>query len=192
MLPALQRASHPRLRHRSARISYRISNRGYCVYSATTFWLAVLAALIIGFIAGAIVSRNLGSNPLRNRENQRAIDTLRQEQQHYRDQVTGHFQRTAELVNELTENYRAVHNHLAQGARELCPEAGSQLPHLPEPPAAAQQLGAASAAAPIEPPRDYAPRAHADLGPLHEAYGLDKGLDKNRDKSHTGSEPPRH
>lgn len=160
------------------------------VYSATTFWLAVSAASIIGIVAGALLARwlgpSLGGGLLGQRESQRAIDTLRQEQQHYRDQVAGHFQRTAELVNELTSNYRAVHNHLAQGAAELCPEAGNTMRNLPDVNTAhgAAQIGGAGAGQ-VEPPRDYAPRGRTALGPLHEAYGLDKSR-------HSDPEPPRH
>lgn len=158
------------------------------VYSATTFWLAVAAALVVGLVAGSVLNRQLGSSGaglLRSREAQRQLDAMRQEQQHYRDQVTGHFQRTAELVNELTANYRAVHNHLAQGARDLCPEGGGSMPHLPEPAVQGGPRGSSMAGSPLEPPRDYAPKGHSDIGALDEAYGLDK--------KHRGAtpEPPR-
>src|SRR5690625_7534129 len=96
---------------------------------------------------------------------------MRQEQQHYRDQVSAHFQRTAELVNELTSNYRAVHNHLAQGARDLCPEAGDALAHLPAP---RPELGTDPSSLPLVPPRDYAPRDRSRPGALDEAYGLER------------------
>ena len=40
----------------------------------------------------------------------------------YRQQVTKHFSKTAELVNNLTMNYRAVYEHLATSALSLCDE----------------------------------------------------------------------
>jgi uncharacterized membrane-anchored protein YhcB (DUF1043 family) len=46
----------------------------------------------------------------------------------YRDQVTLHFMRTSELVQEMTQSYRSVYEHLAVGAQHLCgehPDAGS-------------------------------------------------------------------
>jgi len=145
------------------------------VYSATNLWLAVAAALVAGIAIGLLWNRLVGGSSsrglLRSREAQRQLDVMRQEQQHYRDQVSAHFQRTAELVNELTSNYRAVHNHLAQGARDLCPEAGDALAHLPEP---RPELGTDPSSLPLEPPRDYAPRDRSRPGALDEAYGLER------------------
>ena len=43
--------------------------------------------------------------------------------QDYRDQVTHHFMRTSELVQEMTQSYRSVYEHLASGAQQLCGEA---------------------------------------------------------------------
>ncbi len=40
----------------------------------------------------------------------------------YRDEVSDHFAGTSELLRELTLQYRAVYDHLAQGAALLCPD----------------------------------------------------------------------
>jgi hypothetical protein len=40
----------------------------------------------------------------------------------YRDDVSDHFTGTSELLRELTLQYRAVYDHLAQGAALLCPD----------------------------------------------------------------------
>ena len=45
---------------------------------------------------------------------------LRQELEDYRLGVTAHFQKTAELLNGMAEQYRAVHHHMAEGASRLC------------------------------------------------------------------------
>ena len=37
----------------------------------------------------------------------------------YKKSVTGHFNKTSELVNELTEDYIKVYKHLASGAQSL-------------------------------------------------------------------------
>lgn len=49
-------------------------------------------------------------------------DFLRSQEEaaQYRTQVTHHFMQTAELLQTLTLNYRAVYDHLAVGAAALC------------------------------------------------------------------------
>lgn len=38
----------------------------------------------------------------------------------YREEVTGHFQKSSELFADMTQSYKAVYDHLAGGAQELC------------------------------------------------------------------------
>jgi uncharacterized membrane-anchored protein YhcB (DUF1043 family) len=45
----------------------------------------------------------------------------------YRGKVTDHFVGTSERLRELTFQYRAIYNHLAEGAGELCPEGFQKL-----------------------------------------------------------------
>lgn len=54
-----------------------------------------------------------------------ARETLRRverEHQAYRQQVSDHFGGASEQLRELTIRYRALYEHLAQGASALCPE----------------------------------------------------------------------
>ena len=53
---------------------------------------------------------------------QEELSELRERFADYRDQVSRHFMRTSELVQEMTHSYRAVYEHLATGAQELCEE----------------------------------------------------------------------
>lgn len=115
----------------------------------------------------------------------------------YRQQVDHHFLRTAELVNNMTESYRKVHEHLSEGAQDLCSESGRRL-------AAQASLDAlpgkrdAGTETPedLEPPLDYAPSAK---GTLSEDYGLKHGRetpfepvgDLDKDKDAGAVEPPR-
>ncbi len=43
--------------------------------------------------------------------------------------MAAHFTQTSELVHGLTLQYRAVYDHLAEGARTLCPERMLELSH---------------------------------------------------------------
>ncbi|MBG13163.1 MAG: YhcB family protein [Alloalcanivorax venustensis] len=124
-----------------------------------------LLSFLVGLVAGAGVlywllpARRQGSQLIRER------DEARNALNHYRDQVDRHFLETADLVNDLTQSYRAVHQHLSQGAHGLCSEAGRRK-------AAAKNLDAAfEPDTPASQPLDYAPKAQ---GTLSEDFGLGK------------------
>src|SRR6516225_8795243 len=45
----------------------------------------------------------------------------------YRSEVAAHFSQTSELLRTMTHQYRTVYEHLAEGARTLCPEQATGL-----------------------------------------------------------------
>lgn len=152
----------------------------------TTHLIAFVAGLIIG--AGLLYfflpARRQSSEIIRERD--QARDALNQ----YRSQVDHHFLETAELVNDMTQAYRAVHQRLSEGARELCSEAGRKR-------AVAKNLDTAGdKELPLSPPLDYAPSAK---GTLSEDFGLRKKaegpfspLDVDEQREEEGNiEPPR-
>jgi uncharacterized membrane-anchored protein YhcB (DUF1043 family) len=49
------------------------------------------------------------------------IASLKAEQQQYRSEVVEHFTGASDLMRDLTVQYRAVYDHLTQGATGLCP-----------------------------------------------------------------------
>lgn len=77
--------------------------------------LAFIFGLVIGVMAYHFISRSKGGTKLQKR-----IDILESEIETYQKKVNNHFMTTAQLVNQLTENYREVHRHLASSADELC------------------------------------------------------------------------
>ncbi len=141
------------------------------MYSSSTFWLTALAMLTLGAVAGYLASRWLVPAEQQRRELEAALDEMKQRQRDYQKDVGQHFSRSAELLNSLASDYREIYNHLAQGAQALCdPADAPRLTRLPEPGG-----DEPPAAAPLEPPRDYAPRrSPGEKGALHEAFGLDK------------------
>jgi uncharacterized membrane-anchored protein YhcB (DUF1043 family) len=118
--------------------------------------LYVLVGLAVGLAAGVVLGRR--TNRVRayargleqKLEEQRLVqerlaegaqaaqDELkrrRQEAEAYRGQVSEHFGDTSRLLRELTLQYRAVYEHLAEGARDLCAEGSIPLDvGLPESP----------------------------------------------------------
>jgi uncharacterized membrane-anchored protein YhcB (DUF1043 family) len=72
------------------------------------------------------------------REGQEELQRTREGLEAYRGKVADHFAGTSERLRELTFQYRAIYNHLAEGAVDLCPdgfeklEGGLGLDALPE------------------------------------------------------------
>jgi hypothetical protein len=130
--------------------------------------------LIAGIIIGLLIGRRQSPAGQKYRDVERKLDQVLQDKKVYEDEVVEHFGETAKLLNSLTESYRDVHNHLAQGAGNLCQgkgpvtlgrlEDGSEIP---------PQL------ADIQPPLDYAPKTSPDeKGMLNEEFGLDRNKPK--------------
>jgi uncharacterized membrane-anchored protein YhcB (DUF1043 family) len=86
----------------------------------TSLWAVGILSFSLGTIFGCI-----GAYLILGRHNQTArlqeeLREMRERFSDYRDQVSRHFMRTSELVQEMTQSYRAVYEHLATGAQELC------------------------------------------------------------------------
>ena len=80
--------------------------------------LAAAALLAVGFALG----RFTHPAQRRCRELEGELAALEGRFDGYKEEVGRHFARTSELVHGLTLQYRAVYDHLAEGARSLCPD----------------------------------------------------------------------
>lgn len=88
--------------------------------SSIAIWVFGSLLFVLGLVLGCIVAYLVIGRQSRTRELQDELITLREKFSDYRDQVTQHFMRTSELVQEMTFSYRAVYEHLAAGAQNLC------------------------------------------------------------------------
>jgi len=143
------------------------------VYSFTTLVIVAVVSLLVGLLAGIMGGRWTSKDAQRYREVERKLDQVMQDKKTFEDEVVDHFADTAKLLNNLTESYRDVHNHLATGAASLCqgkgPLALGPLEGQPDPNLIPEQM------ANIQPPLDYAPKTSPDeKGMLNEEFGLDR------------------
>lgn len=144
-------------------------------------WLFCLVSFAAGFLA-AYVWLSRRNSDSRVKELESHLTSLQDKYEQYQQGVTGHFAHTAQLVNNLTNAYREVHEHLQRGAGELC--ADNQRHTAANPASAFIALEAPKEAYPqamlnddkflatVMPPRDYATKQPDDKGTLDEEYGL--------------------
>ena len=83
---------------------------------STLGWVAlIILAAALGFGLGLLRSRSSGKVAQMQGER----DAARQELGEYRREVDAHFERTAQLFDKVTDDYRNLYDHLALGARQL-------------------------------------------------------------------------
>lgn len=84
-------------------------------------WVVYLGiGLVIGITAGIFLSRLDMLKSKKQQQLEEDLEKTRTELDNYRTEVARHFVQTSSLINNMTESYRAVFDHLASGAQELC------------------------------------------------------------------------
>lgn len=148
--------------------------------------LVMVAAIVfcLGGLVGAIISRTL-IPPTQQRELEQNLDTARKELDKYQQDVAQHFVETSKLVNNLTQSYKDVHEHLAKSAIQLTnPEISKQILAAGD-----GQLGIEGHEAvsneEFHPPKDWAPKTPGRVGTLSEEFGLQD--DKDEENNATAS-----
>ncbi|MDT8427695.1 MAG: DUF1043 family protein [Pseudomonadales bacterium] len=137
-------------------------------------WLIGIGCLAAGLCLGVLAASRLNNaNPARIAELEQQVQQLQEQHRRYKDNVSEHFNMTAELVQHMTESYRDVYQHLASGAQDLCSgEVASKL--LPASEENVFRVGNNHEEG-VQAPKDYAPRKHPEqTGALSEEFGMDK------------------
>jgi len=121
--------------------------------------VVIVIGVVAGFIAGGLVVWLLGAR----RRHEPTVGQLKAENERFREEVNAHFVRSAQLINELTDSYKKVFDHLSDGAerlvdpktmRERMPQVGRQEVRL-------RHIGSSSAGdsssgdVAVEPPADF-------------------------------------
>ena len=137
--------------------------------------VAIIAfSVFAGIGMGVTFARKGGGNSKKLRDLEERLEKERQNMDLYEKKVLAHFSQTAQLVNKLTDSYRDVHTHLANGAEDLCQGKSSetilQLEGINKEPSIQED---------IKPPLDYAPKTSPEQrGVLNESFGIEKDFDK--------------
>lgn len=125
----------------------------------TVGWLLVVA---VGIALGFSVGRLWPGAAAKITALEQERDAAREDLRNYREDVSSHFERTAQLFDKVTADYRSLYEHLALSARQLGAIKGESV-KVPlaeperrtlgpvEPPREAEPVVEAQAAAPVEP-----------------------------------------
>lgn len=138
-------------------------------------WIVGVACLLGGAAIGALLFKLLLSDEVRIRTLEDQLQALSQEHEQYKSSVHSHFNQSAQLLGKLTDSYRDVYLHMADGARSLCPDYISSQMALSGDTRALldKDTSAAVPAQPPMPPLDYATRSDPGRrSPLADDYGL--------------------
>ncbi|MFC3394103.1 Z-ring associated protein ZapG [Brenneria rubrifaciens] len=89
-------------------------------------WEYALIGLIAGIIIGAIAMR-FGNRKLRQQEVlQNELEKSKAELEEYRQELVGHFARSAELLDNMAHDYRQLYQHMAKSSNNLLPDVPGQ------------------------------------------------------------------
>jgi uncharacterized protein len=85
-------------------------------------WLIGIGCFLGGAALGALLFKLLKSDEVRIDALEQQLQTLTNEHENDKNNVHAHFSSSAQLLNRLTESYKDVYVHMADGARSLCPD----------------------------------------------------------------------
>jgi uncharacterized membrane-anchored protein YhcB (DUF1043 family) len=140
------------------------------VFSVEAVFMIGAIVFCVGGLLGAFISRNMFP-PEQQKMLEENLQASRQELDQYQREVAEHFAETAKLVQNLTQSYKNVHDHLSSGALQLTsPEITQQVLAAGD-----ESLGTSTlegTETQIEAPKDWAPKVPGQEGTLSESYGL--------------------
>jgi uncharacterized protein len=87
-------------------------------------FFVILGVFAVGMLWGFVVGRSKNTSLQRAEQLEIELHDLRSQTSEYKQQVSQHFAKTADVVNAMTSNYRALYDQLIKGAQDLC---GDQL-----------------------------------------------------------------
>ena len=138
-----------------------------------SIWLIAIGSLAVGIVIGIAFTRRLGTDATRIQQLEEKLESMSESHTEYRTNVSEHFNMTSELINQMTDSYKKVYEHLASGAQDLCSDqvAEKLLPLQSDAMFENETVGANQNQ--IEVPKDYAIKTNPEqIGTLSEGFGL--------------------
>jgi uncharacterized membrane-anchored protein YhcB (DUF1043 family) len=76
----------------------------------------LFSAVLLGLVIGALIMYFVSGS---NKNSDKSIKAVEEKLNNYQQDVAEHFEQTADLVDELTQSYKKVFDHLGKSARVL-------------------------------------------------------------------------
>ncbi len=134
-----------------------------------------IVGFAVGLLIGALFYHLFSGTASQRGKMKSELDEAKAQLKTYQDRVTDHFATTANLVNRMTDNYRDIHEHLAQSAEDLCTDDVTR--HqvsdalLTSNTLLNGRMNKPESKDSIEPPKDYAPKnGEKEEGMLSEEF----------------------
>lgn len=141
------------------------------MFSLGTLVLTGLISLTVGCVIGVLLTRSFHPQEKYNRDLEQRLQQAEEKMSDYQQEVTEHFAQTSQLVNNLTQSYKDVHEYLANSALKLTTaDISRQLSQAGKGKLLTESTETAEEN--FEPPRDWAPKQPGSTGALSEEYGL--------------------
>lgn len=134
----------------------------------TSILLIGLSCLAAGLVIGFLMARTLHPQARERKDLEAKLQQSQDQVKDYQQEVTDHFMKTSELVNNLSHSYRDVHEHLATGAMRLTNTEISR--QMIDAGFGRHENSQVISGETPEPPKDYAPKVPGGI--LSEEYGL--------------------
>lgn len=135
-------------------------------------YILSIVLFFVGAALGALISRMmLPSKQNKSLENQ--LQASQEKLDSYQKEVSEHFEETSKLVQNLTQSYKDVHDHLAKGAGKLATaEVSEKMLSAGNPQDNALENQSTLDENAYAPPKDWAPKTPGETGMLSEEFGL--------------------
>ncbi|WP_330924817.1 YhcB family protein [Candidatus Sororendozoicomonas aggregata] len=147
-------------------------------------WLVGSLAFLVGALCGALLYHIFAGSNARNGKLTSQLDDVQREYMEYKDKVSDHFTTTAHLINKMTDTYKEVHEHMANGADSLCQNEsvhrglGDALLRSNSFVSGKLTKGHTVRSKTVEQPKDYAPKNKPEeKGMLSEEFGISSRAD---------------
>jgi len=115
-------------------------------------WEYALIGLVVGIVIGAVAMR-FGNRKLRQQQAlQYELEKNKAELEEYREELVSHFARSAELLDNMADDYRQLYQHMAKSSSSLLPEMTAESNPFRNRLAESE---ASNDQAPVQMPRDY-------------------------------------
>lgn len=83
-------------------------------------YISVLIGIIVAAAAGFMFGRNYSSEAKEKNRLEAELKEKHEELEAFRSKVTNHFEKTADLFNQVSDSYQSLYDHMAASSSQLC------------------------------------------------------------------------